>query len=183
MLVKMATRFPALFYSHADWRASKCAKIKDNRMQTEISIRLFRLSDMGRVLQIEHACFRRDAYDRKLFADFFHKCGDLFLVAVRRGRVCGYMLACTSGNPPDRAEIVSIAVDRAERGKGVATALMASTIRRIRRRGVVRFWLTVKVTNRVAIRFYEGYGFDKERIVRAYYEDGKDGWRMAKAWD
>src|SRR5579872_1912960 len=97
MLVKRSPRFLPLFESHPLPKPSKCAKIKDNRMATEISIRRFRLSDMARVLQMEHASFRQDAYDRKLFADFFHKWGELFLVAVRGGSVCGYMLTCTGG--------------------------------------------------------------------------------------
>jgi ribosomal-protein-alanine N-acetyltransferase len=59
---------------------------------------------------------------------------------------------------------------------------MDSTLRRLRRRGVVRLRLTVKVTNEAAIRLYEGYGFQKSRIVRGYYEDGADGWRMVKCW-
>jgi ribosomal protein S18 acetylase RimI-like enzyme len=38
----------------------------------------------------------------------------------------------------------------------------------------------VKLTNERARAFYERYGFKKIRIVRAYYEDGQDGWLMAK---
>jgi ribosomal protein S18 acetylase RimI-like enzyme len=38
----------------------------------------------------------------------------------------------------------------------------------------------VKVTNLTAIRFYERYGFHKDRLVRRYYEDGADGRRMEK---
>ena len=151
-------------------------------MTTPFSIRLLRLSDLDRILQIEHASFGDDAYDRNLFADFYHKCGELFLVAVRGRNVCGYMLTCTGGrSPTGRAELVSVAVDPRRRGKGIASALMDSTLRRLRRRGIVRLTLTVKVTNRVAIRFYEGYGFSRSRIVRRYYEDGADGFRMAKS--
>jgi ribosomal-protein-alanine N-acetyltransferase len=146
-------------------------------MTRAISIRLFRLSDLDRILEIEHASFGKDAYDRNLFADFSHKCGDLFLVAARGRNVCGYMVTCTGGK---RAELVSVAVDPEQRGKGIASALMDSTLRRLRRRGVVRFALTVKVSNQAAIRFYESYGFHKSRVIRRYYEDGADGWRMAK---
>ena len=149
-------------------------------MTTAFSIRLLRLSDLDRILQIEHASFGKDAYDRNLFADFYHKCGELFLVAVRGRNVCGYMVTCTGGRSPSgRAELISVAVDPKHRGKGIASALMDSTLRRLRRRGIVRFSLTVKVTNRVAIRFYKGYGFNKSRIVRRYYEDGADAFRMA----
>jgi ribosomal-protein-alanine N-acetyltransferase len=150
-------------------------------MTTSLAIRLFRLSDLDSILQIEHASFRKDAYDRNLFADFYHKCGGLFLVAVKGRKVCGYMITCIGGSASgSRAELVSVAVDPKHRGRGIASALMDSALRRLRRRGVSRFHLMVKVTNRVAIRFYEGYGFHKTRIVRRYYEDASDGWRMER---
>jgi len=151
-------------------------------MTRAFSIRLLRLSDLDGILQIEHASFKKDAYDRNLFAEFHHKCGELFLVAVAGQNICGYSIACIGGRTASsRAELVSIAVDPKLRGKGIASALMDSTLRRLRRRGVVRLLLMVKVTNKTAIRFYEGYGFHKGRIVRGYYEDGADGWRMAKS--
>jgi len=52
---------------------------------------------------------------------------------------------------------------------------MASIIRRLKRRGVGRFTLTVKVNNHRARAFYESYGFRKIRMVPGYYEDGADG--------
>ena len=55
-------------------------------MSTPLTIRLFRLSDLDRILDIEQASFGEDAYDRNLFANFYHKCGDLFLVAARGRR-------------------------------------------------------------------------------------------------
>jgi [ribosomal protein S18]-alanine N-acetyltransferase len=149
-------------------------------MIRKVSIRPFRLSDMDRILQIEHASFGKDAYDRNLFADYHHKCRGLFLVLERRRNVCGYMVTCVGGGDSERAELVSIAVDPLHRGKGIASALMDSTLRRLRRRGIGRFHLTVKVTNAAAVRFYERYGFHRGRIVRAYYEDGVDGRRMEK---
>jgi ribosomal-protein-alanine N-acetyltransferase len=152
-------------------------------MSTAFSIRLLRPSDLDRILEIEDASFGEDAYDRNLFADFYHKCGELFLVAARGRTVCGYMVTCIGGRRAGRAELVSVAVDPKHRGKGIASALMDSTLRRLRRRGIARFDLMVKVTNEPAIRFYEGYGFNRSRIVRKYYEDGADGWRMAKCWN
>jgi ribosomal protein S18 acetylase RimI-like enzyme len=38
----------------------------------------------------------------------------------------------------------------------------------------------VRVTNDRARAFYERYGFEKVRKAPRYYEDGGDGWRMAK---
>jgi [ribosomal protein S18]-alanine N-acetyltransferase len=146
-------------------------------MLPRLRIRKFRLGDLDRIQEIEEASFGKDAYERNLFAEFYHKCGDLFLVVERRSGVCGYIVTCQRG---DRAEIVSIAVDPPSRAKGAASSLMASTLRRLRRRNAGRLVLMVKVTNAAARAFYEKYGFHKVRVVRGYYEDGTDGLLLAR---
>jgi ribosomal-protein-alanine N-acetyltransferase len=189
-------------------------------MSSTFRVRRARLRDLDRILEIERASFGRHAYDRKLFADYWRKCGGLFLVACgdqitaemrRRGdktsevnRVAGnglfyrmgaaegaevrdfaetsrtggiwaYMISCTRGNT---AELVSVAVDPQARRTGAGSALMDGTLRRLRRRGVRRVVLMVRVGNRGARRFYDGYGFREVRLVPGYYEDGADGWLM-----
>jgi len=152
-------------------------------MALELSIRRARLSDLDHIQVIEDECFGEHGYDRKLFAEYSHKCGDLFLVAVRGRNICGYILACIGGQTRERAELISVAVHPKHRGRGVATALMDAILRRLRRRGVTRFHLMVKVNNQSAIAMYEKYGFEPGRLVRQYYEDGMDGRRMAKYWN
>jgi ribosomal-protein-alanine acetyltransferase len=147
-------------------------------MPARFAVRVFRWSELDRILELEHASFRNDAYDRNLFAEFFHKCGDLFLVAIRRSRVCGYSVTCIRG---ERAELVSIAVDPAERGRGAASALLAGTVRRLRRRHVSRFGLMVRISNVSARTLYERHGFSKVRRVPGYYEDGEDGLLMTRS--
>jgi ribosomal-protein-alanine N-acetyltransferase len=150
---------------------------EDNRTHARHAVRRLRMADLDRILEIERASFGDDAYDRNLFAELFGQCGELFLVAERERKVCGYMVTCTRG---EQAELVSIAVDPAARGRGAASALMESTLRRLRRRGIARISLTVKATNDNARAFYARYGFEKVRKAPRYYEDGADGWRMAK---
>jgi ribosomal-protein-alanine N-acetyltransferase len=150
-------------------------------MSNQLTIRSFRLTDLDRILEIEAAVFAADAYDRKLFAEYFHKCGDLVLVMERRRNICGYILTCMRGRATSAtAELVSIAVDPDAQRCGAASALLESTLRRLRRRSIARFSLIVKVTNQPALRFYEKYGFTKVRTVRQYYEDAADGYLMAK---
>ncbi len=146
-------------------------------MTAGIAVRRFRWAELERLMEIEHSSFGEDAYDRNLFAEFFHKWGDLFLVAERRGKLCGYMVTCIGG---ERAELVSVAVDPAERGRGAASALLKSTLRRLRRRGAARLGLMVRQTNAPARAFYEKFDFRRVRIVRKYYEDGEDGLLMTK---
>ena len=181
IFVKSGRFFRAFFGSQRCPVAPKCAKIKDNRMTNGFAVRAVRLSDLDRILEIERTCFGTDAYDRNLFADLFHKCGDLFLAASVKRNICGYVLTCVRGREsPGSAELVSLAVEPAARRKGAASALLESTVRRLRRRAVSRFSLMVRVTNEPAMKFYERYGFTKIRIVRRYYEDGGDGFLMAK---
>jgi len=148
-------------------------------MPATFSIRRARPSDLDRILEIENASFRKDAYDRKLFAEYLRKCGGLFLVASGRRDICGYILTCTRGNLP-RAEVISLAIEPEARQKGAASALLRSTIRRLRLRGIRRMDLMVKVTNRKARRFYEKFGFTPLRLVPKYYEDGRDGIYMSR---
>jgi ribosomal-protein-alanine N-acetyltransferase len=177
ILVNRFPGFPSVFSRHALAAASNCAKIKDNRMPAPLHVRPFRLRDFDRLLHIEHASFGEDAYDRNLFADFYYKCGNLFLVAEGRRGVCGYSVTCIRGT---RAELVSIAVDPKDRGRGVASALLESTLRRLRRRDVARFGLIVRRMNHPARAFYEKYGFRPRQVVRKYYEDGEDGLSMTR---
>src|ERR1035437_5471738 len=146
-------------------------------MPARFVVRRMRRVDLDRIMEIECASFGADAYDRNLFAEFLHTCGDLSLAVERSGKIRGYLIASRQGR---RAEVVSVAVDPACRGQGAASALMESALRRLRLRRVARLVLMVKTTNHAARAFYEKYAFRKVRRVRRYYEDGSDGWLMAR---
>jgi ribosomal-protein-alanine acetyltransferase len=146
-------------------------------MKTRVLIRPFRMEEMGRILEIERASFGRDAYDRNLFAAYARHAKTIFLVAKRGRGIDGYAIAQWG---QARAELASIAVDPGARGRGIATSLLRSTIRRLKLRGTRRLTLMVKVTNRAARTFYEGQGFTRVRVVRGYYEDGRDGVLMGR---
>jgi [ribosomal protein S18]-alanine N-acetyltransferase len=153
-------------------------------MSSPYRIRRFGIADMDRVLEMEHQGFGKDAYSRNLFAELSARPQNLFLVALRDpkegqpsgpGEVCGYIVTSVKG---ERAELVSITVDPAERGKGVASALLRSTRRRLLLCGVSRFYLMVRCGNVPAIRLYEKFGFRRLRRSQKYYEDGSDAWIM-----
>src|SRR5215831_10849841 len=118
-------------------------------MQAQYEIRRARPGDLERILEIERASFGREAYDRNLFAYYMDKCGSLFLVAARRparygkaqprGKLCGYLIACLRGGRlGGSAELVSVAVEPAARGRGAASGLLDGVLRRLARRGAGR---------------------------------------------
>ena len=122
------------------------------------------LEDLERVLEIERASFGPDAYDRNLFA-VLRAAGDLFLaVGARAGSVRVFDGVRTGRG---RAELVSIAVDPPSRGQGAGSFLMESALAEVAPRGVARFSLMVKVSNREAQACYAKFGFRKVRRVRS----------------
>ena len=151
-------------------------------MATRYTIRRFKPGDIDRVLEIERASFGKDAYDRKLFAEYQRKCGGLFLLAEGVRTVDGYSIACISGKYSSLAErgnlvasLESLAVHPHARGNGAASSLLKSTIRRLKLQGVGRITLIVRKSNAVALQFYERRGFAAVRRAPGYYEDGEEG--------
>ncbi len=151
-------------------------------MEKRFAVRRTRAADITGILEIEKVCFGPDAYDRNLFAEYTRKCGELFLVAMGGTKLVGYSICCLcAARAGNRAELVSLAVNPGGSGaRAPPKALMDSTLRRLKLRGVRRFGLTVKVTNGRAIAFYEKYGFVNFRRAPGYYEDGADGQIMVK---
>jgi ribosomal-protein-alanine N-acetyltransferase len=138
-------------------------------------VRKFELADLDRILVIEQASFGSDAWDEKLFHTFHRKCPDLFLVATIRGRVAGYIITCAGSR---NAELASIAVDPRNRRHGVGATLLDHTLAELRALRVKAWWLMVETENGSALRFYEQYGFKREKMVKRYYGPGRDAWRM-----
>jgi ribosomal-protein-alanine N-acetyltransferase len=144
-------------------------------------IRPFRMADLDAVLAIERACFGADAYDRKLFAELLGTCGRLFLVAAAAGGVRAYMVTATAVRRATLcAELISVAVGPAWRGRGMASTLMRGTLRRLRLRRVRQFSLAVRVSNRQAQALYAKFGFARVRQLHRYYEDGEDALVLRK---
>src|SRR6266536_2786428 len=113
-------------------------------MSQRFSVRRVRPSDLDRILAIERAGVGEWAGDRNTFAEYARTCGELFLVIESGDRVIGYCIACIRRRLLiRRAELVSIAVDPAVRGKGAADALLAATLRRLKVRGIPRIGLMV----------------------------------------
>ena len=143
-----------------------------------IEIRRARFDDLPSILRIERKSFGRDAWDREIFLDYLNRSANsVFLVAANDGKVIGYALAYHSTT---RAEIHSIAVAPAQRGGGVAIALLKRILALLRRHGFETVSLDVRLENKAAIMLYRKLGFERVRRVNGYYEDGAPAWRMRR---
>ncbi len=144
-------------------------------MAPGVRIRRFVPADFEAVLELERATFGPGAWRREMFGQVAHPPAGLLLVAERGRSIAGYVAAWKSGL---KAEIVSIAVERRQRGSGIGAALIRQALRELARRGVRKTELMVRADNRAAIRFYQRLGFRRAGWVPGYYEDGSAGLRM-----
>lgn len=143
------------------------------------TIRRARHDDLQSILRIERKSFGRDAWDSEMFREYFARPDrSVFLVAVIDDVIAAYALAWHSGT---RAEIDSVAVAPARRGKGVAVALLNRIIGVLQRRGFGTVGLNVRLDNAAAIGLYRKLGFQRVRRVNGYYEDGAPAWRMRRS--
>jgi [ribosomal protein S18]-alanine N-acetyltransferase len=143
-----------------------------------MSIRRARHDDIQSILRIETKSFARDAWDREQFLDYFARSAKaVFLVVIVNSDVVGYALAFHS---EIRAEIHSVAVAPAQRGQGLAVALLKRIIQVLRRRGFRTVSLNVRQENKAAVDLYQKLGFQRVRRVNGYYEDGAPALRMRR---
>lgn len=101
-----------------------------------ILIRQAGARDLRRILEIENASFRSDAWDREVFLAYLRDYPELFIVARLGRRVCGYAITCMDRKS---AELASIAVDPELRGHGVGRSLLRHTASRLRRGSIDRW--------------------------------------------
>ena len=73
----------------------------------------------------------------------------------------------------DECELLSIAVNAAERGKGYAKALMEHSHKEFAKQGVKKNFLEVRENNVAAISLYKKFGYEKIAERKKYYADGE----------
>jgi ribosomal-protein-alanine N-acetyltransferase len=73
----------------------------------------------------------------------------------------------------DECELLSIAVEPAERSKGLAKMLMEYCCNELAKRGIKKFFLEARESNVAAISLYKKLGFEKLAERKKYYADGE----------
>lgn len=74
----------------------------------------------------------------------------------------------------DEAELHNLAVDPAQRRRGLGRALLAAGVRTMRELGVRHLFLEVRATNLAAIELYRSLGFRLLYTRRNYYQNPEE---------
>ena len=142
-----------------------------------IIIRPMSESDLDVVLTIEQASFpapwRREHFLHELGAPHAFP-----FVAAADGEVAGYVCLMSLF---EEAQILDIAVDPRQRGRGIARMLMEHAFRVARMQGAEFMALEVRASNMAAITLYERLGFVRTGVRRGYYEGKENAVLMEKS--
>lgn len=125
--------------------------------------------DLVEIYRIEVNSFK-DPYPYGLLKAFLYHPG-VYLVAVEDEKVIGYSIGIIRFK--DLGHIISIAVDKDYRGKGIGKKLLKETIENLAKMEVKRIRIEVRESNEIAINLYKKFGFMEKERVKEYYPDGE----------
>ena len=135
-------------------------------------------AELEQILEIDALCFNQyDAYTLDDYQRWFNYNPDLCLVAVIDGRIAGDVI---SRIVEGRAELASMATHPSFQRRGVAEALLAETVRRIKARGIPQIDIEVRKTNFIGLSFWKKMGFEVVGEQPGFYGDGEDAMQMRK---
>lgn len=141
-------------------------------MTTDVTLRPMRWWDVAPAAAMEKALFPQDAWSAESFwSELARYDSRHYVVAERHGALVGYAgLAAAAGE----ADVLTVAVDAAEQGRGVGRRLLRELLAEADRRGCADVLLEVRGGNGPAVALYERHGFERVGVRRRYYADGED---------
>ena len=142
-----------------------------------ITIRSLGYSDLPQVIAIERRAFPTP-WSLAMFVLELAKPSGVCLAAAEHKRIVGYLVCARYA---DVWHLMNIAVDPAERRRGIASALLEQMFARAG--ADESYTLEVRPSNGGAIALYERFGFRTAGTRKRYYSDtGEDAvimWRTA----
>lgn len=139
-----------------------------------MSLRTATRDDLEAIMALEESSFPSDAWSRTAMSAELASPHGRYLVDVEDGRVVGYGGVRAVRGAAD-ADIQTIALEPALRGKGRGRTLLRALIDEARQRGAREVFLEVRADNPVAQGLYASEGFAEiARRPRYYQPDDVD---------
>jgi ribosomal-protein-alanine N-acetyltransferase len=140
------------------------------------AVRECRASDAPLIYSVELSSFKpHDIYSPEILKFLCAYCGDSSYVYLACNDVVGYIITCIEGGA---AHVISLAVRPEYRRRGIGRALLCTALNLLARGRVSEVFLEVRVSNEPALRLYTSAGFTISEVLRGYYGDGEDGYRL-----
>jgi len=142
-------------------------------MLLPLIIRKYEFKDYWDLLEIEKEAFPSSDPARELMIYLTYS--SEVLVADVGGKVVGY-IALTEFFK--EAKIISFAVKKEFRRKGIGSKLLTTAINICKERGKEKIFLEVRVSNTPAQSLYKKKGFKVVKVIPNYYSDGESAYLM-----
>lgn len=136
-----------------------------------------RVEDLNEVLEIEAASFSKP-WTEDHFLDELNSCFSHPMVALAPGGAVAGYLCLKQVLDVDEAEILDVAVEPSQRGRGIGRILVDWALSFCRERGVRTAFLEVRAGNVEAIALYRRMGFNEAGVRKKYYDNGDDAMVM-----
>ena len=137
-------------------------------------------SHVVQVAALEKLCFS-DPWSEASITSELENPLSLWLIAEEDGAVCGYV---GSQTVLDETDMMNIAVHPDCRRKGIAAALIAELVSRLKARGSRILRLEVRESNLPAIALYKAMGFTQLGLRKNYYRNPKENALiLGKEWE
>lgn len=133
--------------------------------------------DIRKIIDIEELSYK-DPWPREVFImDYLFNSSALYYIAKTENKIVGFIGIWLE---PTRLHIINVAVHPEYRNEGVGTQLLLFAINYAKERKFKEVSLEVRKSNENAIRLYKKLGFEVVEDLKAYYQDGEDGYRLFK---
>jgi len=137
-----------------------------------IALRIAVSDDTGDLARLHARCFPRGWDETSIGTFVANPACMVFIASAGEANAChGFLIARSASS---EAEILTLAVDPGHRHKGVARALLAATIARLKLTGITQLFLEVESDNEAAECLYRGFGAKSVGHRPAYYEHDAD---------
>lgn len=137
-----------------------------------IALRVATSDDASELSQLHARCFPRGWDESSIGTFVTDPACVVFVASADEANAChGFLIARAASG---EAEILTLAVEPGHRRQGLARALLAATIARLRLAGITQLFLEVESGNEAAEGLYRGFGAESVGRRPAYYEHGAD---------
>ncbi len=138
-----------------------------------VLIRSFDPRDSSDIMRIDAESFNttNPTYDLFIYLTY----GNDILVADIGGMVVGYIVLSYK---EEEAKIMSLAVKREFRRKGIGKILLKEAIKKAKQNSKKRMLLEVRISNTPAQNLYKKFGFEIAGVLESYYFDGESAYLM-----
>lgn len=135
-------------------------------------------NDLKEIYQVEILSFR-EPYPLSLLTQLVRDFDAVSLVIEQENKIIGYAVGLIHGRgTTKKGIIVSIAIHPNYRNQEFGYHLLAQLISDLKKCGVSTLELEVRISNKIAQKMYEKFGFKIKDTKRRYYNDGEDAYLM-----